>query len=332
MDWVKNVLVALLSLVIFVNCEWVEISQGGGSQRKFNIKSSMVSTGSLMEKDLNKLSYEQLAEIIGPEFEVEFSKFLTKHSHEIGANGGELGIGNQTMEEDMFYVDPWMKYDLVHTTAPFLTSSSSKPFWMDSVHKNTSDDVVSTTTSTTVAPNMTATTTVMARPNTTEQTSTVTNVGATGIVPETDKKILTPAQNVSATKVSNSTSKPKLIRKIKRIQQLPYDPFHFNEVLSFWRRIQNTFSMDTARGITAKIQILTKFKDDLLHNIRECYTGSATDSSLSNFKKFRIHRAIRGKTENALAVPGRKKETDKTTCAKTRYDGWRRPWYGFPIR
>lgn len=272
MDWMKNILIALLSLVIFVNCEWVEISQGGGSQRKFNIKHSMVSTGSLAEKDLNKLSYEQLVEIIGPEFEVEFSKFLTKHSHEISANGDELGFGNQTMEEDMFYVDPWMKYDLDHTTAPFLTSS--KPFWMDSANKNTSVETVSTTTSTSVAPIMT-TTTMMPTLNSTEPTSNVTGAGATGIFSETDKKILTPAQNVYATKVTNTTSKPKLIRKISRIKQLPYDPFHFNEVLSFWRRIQNTFSMNSARGITAKIQILTKFKDDLLHNIRECYPGSA---------------------------------------------------------
>lgn len=260
MYWVNIVVFVLLSIVFGIAGEWVEIPQSAEhiSDRKLSIDGSMVSSDGFVVKDLNKLKYEELEDIIGPGFEGEFSKFLQKHSHEISSEEGVIG-GNQSIgltPENILYVDPWHKYDQDHTTAPFITSTR---IWMDSAHKNSSVDYKRIATTTTIAPNdlhrrKTITPKTKAEIHKTEQLPKVTS----------DRRTST-ASNATSTKSSNSTN--KRILKTKRIKWVPYNPFSFTEILKFLRSIGNSFAMGTSRSISAKIDMLRKFKAELMHNI-----------------------------------------------------------------
>lgn len=251
------IIFVLLSIVSCGYGEWVEIPQSG--ERKLGIENP----GRFAVRDLNKLKYEELAEIIGPGFEKEFSKFLQKHSHEMGENANELRGGNKTLERNMFYVDPWLKYDADHTQAPFITSEHP---WIDSAKGNASDDyrIAPITTTTTIAPmkSSTITSVTTAKSRTNEKVT-----GKKAPVPGKNKETQTAATKEPPTRISNSTNKPILKRKTHRIKWIPYNPFSLNEILNFLRSIQNTFSMGSARGVTAKIQTLKTFKAELMQNI-----------------------------------------------------------------
>lgn len=271
MYWVNIVVFVLLSTVFGINGEWVEIPQSAEhiSERKLSIDGSMVPSDGFVVKDLNKLKYEELADIIGPGFEDEFSKFLQKHSHEVSAEEGALD-GNQSIgstTENILYVDPWLKYDQGHTTAPFITSTR---IWVDSAYKNSSVDYKRIpTATTTIAP------TDLHRRKTTTLKTTATISSTLKTKAETHKseqtskvtsdKVTPIASNATTTKTSNATNKQ--ILKTKRIKWVPYNPFSFTEVLKFLRSIGNSFSMGTTRGISAKIDMLRKFKAELMQNI-----------------------------------------------------------------
>lgn len=258
-----KIVCVLLSIVSCGYCEWVEIPQSG--ERKLSIENSMVPLDGFAVEDLNKLKYEQLADIIGPGFEEEFSKFLKKHSHEMGENASELSGGNQTVEHNMFYVDPWLKYDVDHTQPPFIPSEHP---WIDPANGNASVDykIAPITTTTTIA-SMTPTTIASATTPKPLAAKKITHAGGKASVPETNKGTRKTATKAPATRISNSTNKPILMRKTHRIKWLPYNPFSFHEVFKFLRSIQNTFSMGTPRGVTAKILTLKTFKAELMHNI-----------------------------------------------------------------
>lgn len=251
------IICVFLSIVSCGYSEWVEIPQSG--ERKLSIENP----SGFAVKDLNKLKYEELADIIGPGFEEEFSKFLQKHSHEIGENVDELKGGNQTIERNMFYVDPWLKYDADHTQAPFI--SSEHP-WIDSANGNASDNyrIAPITNTTAIAPMKPTTITSV---TTVESLTREKVTGNKAPVPEKNKETQTAATKEPPTRISNSTSKPSPKRKTHRIKWIPYNPFSLNEILNFLRSIQNTFSMGTARGVTAKIQTLKTFKAELMQNI-----------------------------------------------------------------
>lgn len=272
MNWVKNIIFVLLSIAFCADCEWIEIPQSAEqtSERKLSIDNSMVASNGFIVKDLNELKYEELADIIGPGFEDEFSKFLSKHSHEMNASADDdVGV-NQTIKQNLFYVDPWLKYDQGHTTAPFITSQH---VWIDSKHKNTAANHRnrSATTSNAIASsitlrqNMTTTTTSKSHTTVNQMPHVTNKATAAQAVPNANKK--QPAAASTTTKMSNSSNKPIPKRKTNQIKWIPYNPFSFNEILNFLRSIQHTFSIDTARGVTAKIEILKKFKAELLHNI-----------------------------------------------------------------
>lgn len=245
MHWIKQIMFVLQAIAFRVECEWIEIPQTSEqiSERKLSIENSMVPSDGFEVKDLNQLKYEELADIIGPGFEDEFSKFLKRHSHEINSNADEQSSANQSI-----YVDPWLKYD---HTSPFITS---KRLWTDS---NSSFDYTKNTTTTTFVPS------VSLRKN--SKTKNREKDGTNKLAPNNISEI---NNKTSAIRISNSTNKPIPNRKTNRIKWMPYNsPFNFNEILNFLRSIKNSFSMHTARGVTAKIDKLKKFKAELMRNI-----------------------------------------------------------------
>lgn len=282
----KIIICVLLSIVSCGHCEWVEILQSG--------ERTVIPSDGFAVKDLNKLKYEELADVIGPGFEEEFSKFLKKHSQEMGENADELSGGNQTIERNMFYVDPWLKYDVDHTQAPFITSEQP-------VTGNASNDyrIAAITTTTTIAP-MTSTTITSVTTPKSLTTEKLTHTADKAPDLATNKETQPTATKAPATRTSNST-KPILKRKTHRVKWIPYNPFSFNEILDFLRSIQNTFSMGTARGVTAKIQTLKTFKAELMQNIgnffRVLQAVSAYSDQLLSYSEERLKQLWPTQTE-----------------------------------
>lgn len=271
-------IVVLVSTVFCVDCDWVEISKGAEqmAEHRLSIEHSMVPSESFVVKDLNRIQFEELADIIGPEFENEFPEFSKKHSHGVNATDGN---------ETIIYVDPWLKYDREQTTAPFITP---KQVWIDSGHRNVSINFGNKLTF--IAPNdslqrnavttaMTTTTTTAlvtkattAIPTTKPTRSTHTSQMEHVTISTTEKvssKInhsrVAPDTNASTSKRLAASSKP--LRKATRIKWAARNPFDFNEVMNYLRKIQNSFSMDANQGIGAKIEMLKTFKMRLMRNI-----------------------------------------------------------------
>lgn len=251
--------VSIASLILIfrecVHSEWIEISQSSKSIRdgSLAIDRSMLLSNVDLTKDFKNVKYEDLVDIIGPDFEKEF----TKYSHEHGDN---RFMGNTTnievLSDSPRGVEKFeSSYELhVEPNYPVDVRNNQYSEKYDSGEfttiKNPAKSVYSAAS--TPAPTVS---TVIASIN---KKIMHTNPQHTTKKPPHSKK--------SPEKKSSDSGQMQTKIILKHIE---YKPFDFSGILKYLRNMQNAFSFDAIQSIHDKIAFLEDFKDQMLLNIRK---------------------------------------------------------------
>lgn len=269
-----------MSIVLFtysltgLHSEWVEIPQMDsvvGNKRDLLIDHSDILSGIYSKKDLNNLKYEDLIDIVGPDYEKHFLKYLKDHKSEVNESNTSLVLNGSLFEntttdlpvkfvnQSVFSTDLSPKLNIGDNGFLKSTISSEKlKSFEDAKYRNTTIDLQ--TSNLFHAADRTA-------DSIERKVTTSSGKGVNGKIMDTKEFNKDADLKNTNTNTTDKKEKPKLILKVMKMKTTPSTPLSFSGIFKFLKNIQNSFVVDASGGLRGKIKSLEKFRDQLLINI-----------------------------------------------------------------
>lgn len=252
-------------LVFEINGEWIEIAQN--AEHKSAMERSIHSLHST--KNLDDLKYEDLADLIGPNFEEEFEKYLNEHRNKIGkktylnesmfvSDNNESTTASAQVskvnDKHIFYADPWAIYDQPAKTTiskKLLIKFNETNTWPVLNGDKNTNVYISSSIPLSIVNDSTEKSAEQVSQSLTSATTTTTSTEA---ITQTNSTYL--IDNV-----------PKSIKRKLIFKRVEFKPFNFSGIFNFLKNIQKNFSFGTSQNVHEKVKYLEKFKDQMMSNI-----------------------------------------------------------------
>lgn len=278
-------MILVLVSIRSAHSEWIQIAQNPKHTNQSHLlalNQSIITADAYARKDVDDLKYEDLIDIVGPEFQDTFEKYLENHRNKIAENytlsesdrsdsvpktasfsevlsqQGDVQISSG--EKQIFYVDPWAIYD----TNP-AESMQARRLWMKF---NQTDPNGFTTSVMSVDPSdLFVTSNHDHNQNVASHNRLQFSLQQAGKpkIRTTTEASASDESSLAEPTTAKSVQKPKII--LKKLE--PFNPFDFSHILQFMKNVQKSFALGTMHSINGKIKYLEQFKNQLVTNIGE---------------------------------------------------------------